>query len=317
MPVTPMPGETDDTYGLAERVLPVLGSGEIAFPDLVRVPFNPGNMGVSTTGAGGAANGSYSQALVGSNPDGSDSGFSISMPAIALASPPFNSVRIFVPFWGSTFGVRWRLDAGVTNLTNFTVTVDGDAVGVDTTWPPGPYPTLSGFNIVANEAMAITHRNLATTGMHMAEIQVNGPNTGANTVIVFHGFLASKNAGYVELPRLSAMPTAATSLTASLTEIDTSRTNVQQAARAIRKVYYVNTSASAVVVEIAYNSVVFKRLYLGATGAVPSAAAPTGDSAEWDPGSAIGIGVASGGASLLRHRCITPAVVNAFTQYQY
>lgn len=304
-----MPGENDDTYGLAERVLPVVGSGEIMFPDLVRVPFNPGNMGVSTTGAGGAANGSYSQALVGSNPDGSDSGFSISMPAIALASPPFNSVRIFVPFWGSTFGIRWRLDAGVTNLTSFTVTVDGDAVGVDTTWPPGPYPTLSGFNIVANEAMAITHRNLATTGMHMAEIQVNGPNTGANTAIVFHGFLAAKNAGYVELPRLSAMPTAGILLTTALVEIDTSRTNVQQAARSIRKVYYVNTGA-ACTVDIAYNSVTFKRLYMAAAGAA-------GDTQEWDAGGNLSIGVASGGAALLRHKCSAASSVTAFTQYQY
>lgn len=310
MPVTPMPGEDDDSYSSAQRTLSVFGSGETLFPDLVRVPFNPGNMGISTTGANGSANGSYSQALVGSNPDGSDSGISISMPAIALASPPFNSIRIFVPFWGSTFGVRWRLDAGVTNLTNFTVTVDGDAVGVDTTWPPGPYPTLSGFNIVANEAMAITHRNLATTGMHMAEIQVNGPNTGANVALILHGFLADRKAGYTELPRLSAMPTAGVLLTQTLVEIDSSRTNVQQAARSIRKVYYVNASGAAVTVDIAYNSVTFKRLYLAASGSA-------GDTAEWDPGAPLAIGVASGGAALLRHKCSALTAVTAFTQYQY
>lgn len=309
MPVTPVADSASDPYAAATRVLEVSPGGEMLAPELVRVPFNPGNMGISTTGAGGSANGSYSQALVGSNPDGSDSGVSISMPAIALASPPFNSIRIFVPFYGTTFGIRWRLDAGVTNLTNITVVVDGEAVGVDTTWPPGPYPTLSGFNIVVNEAMAITHRGLASTGLHMAEICISGPNTGANAALVLHGFLADRAAGYTELPRLSAMPTAPSTLTTALVEIDTSRTNVQQAARAIRKVYYINTGA-AVTVDIAYNSVSFKRLYLSATGTA-------GDSAEWDPGAALQIGTASGGASLLRHKASITGIVQAFTQYQY
>lgn len=317
MPVTPVADSASDPYAAATRVLEVSPGGEMLAPELVRVPFNPGNMGISTTGAGAGANGSYSQALVGSNPDGSDSGVSISMPAIALASPPFNSIRVFVPFYGTTFGIRWRLDAGVTNLANITVVVDGEAVGVDTTWPPGPYPTLSGFNIVANEAMAITHRGLASTGLHMAEICVSGPNTGANAALILHGFLADRAAGYTELPRLSAMPTAGVLLTQTLVEIDSSRTNVQQAARAIRKVYYINASAAPVTVDIAYNSVVFKRIYLGATGISPTAATPTGDTAEWDPGASLAIGVASGGAALLRHKCSALTAVTAFTQYQY
>lgn len=308
MPLLPLPDVPVNPYAVADRSLAVGGSGEVQLAELVRLPFNPGNISVSTTGAGGSANGSYSAALVGSNPDGSNSGFSISMPAIAVGSPPFNSIRIFVPFYGSTFGVRWRADAGVT-ATNFTVVVDGEAVGVDCTWPPGPYPTLSGFNIAANEAQAITHRNLPTTGLHMAEICVNGPNTGANTVIVFHGIIVDDSEGYRELPRLNALGTGAV-LTTALVEIDTSRTNAQQAARGIRKVYYINTSAGPITVDIAYNTVSFKRFYLTAAGA-------TGDCAEWDPGAAVGTLVASGGVSLLKHKASAAASVTAFTQYQY
>lgn len=305
--VTPLPGDAADPFAIADRVLPVNGSGEPQLDGLVRLPFNPGNMTISTTGAGGAANASYSSALVGSNPDGSDTGIAVNMPAIAIGSPPFNSCRIFVPFYGSTFGIRWRNDSGNT-VTNIDVVVDGDAIGVNASWPPGPYPTLSGFNIASNEAAEITHRNLPTTGLHMAEIIINGPNTGGAAVVVLHGVLVDRAAGYAELPRLNAIPSAV-ALTTTAVEIDTSRTNFQQAARGIRKVYYINTSASPVIVDIQFNSISFKRLYLTATGTA-------GDSVEWDPGMTVSPMVASGAAALLKHKA-SAVGVNATVQYAY
>lgn len=308
MPVTPIPDNFSDPYAASERVLAVAGSGEVQLNGLVRVPFNVGNLTISTTGAGGSANASFSSALVGSNPDGSDTGVSVNMPVIAIGSPPFNSCRLFVPFYGSTFGVRWRADSGIVNVTNIDVVVDGDAVGVDCTWPPGPYPTLSGFNIASNEAMAITHRDLATTGLHMAEIIINGPTTGATAVIVLHGILVDAAAGYVQLPRLSAIPSAV-ALTTTAVEIDTSRTNAQQAARGIRKVYYINTTAAPITVDIQFNTVSFKRIILAATGTA-------GDSAEWDPGMTVGPMVASGGVALLKHKA-SAVGVNATVQYAY
>lgn len=309
MTVIPIPDYPANPYAVSDRALAVSGSGEVQLPGLVRVPFSLGNLTISTTGAGGAANASFSSALVGSNPDGSDTGISVNMPVIAIGSPPFNSCRIFVPFYGSTFGIRWRADAGIVNVTNIDVVVDGEAAGVDCTWPPGPYPTLSGFNIASNEALAVTHRNLPTTGMHMAEIIINGPTSGATAVIVLHGILVDRAAGYETLPRLGAIPSAV-ALTTTAVEIDTSRTNAQQAARGIRKVYYINTTAtSPIIVDILFNSVSFKRLYLTATGAA-------GDSAEWDPGDLIGPMVASGAAALLKHKA-SAVGVNATVQYGY
>lgn len=308
MVMVPIPDSVSNPYANSNRTLIVSGAGEVLHPELVRMPFDPGSIALSTTGSGGAANVSYTSALVGSNPDGSDSGIAVSLPVIAIGSPPFNSARIFVPFYGSTFGARFRLDAGLT-ATTFTVVVDGEAVGVDCSWPPGPYPTLSGFNVVNNEAQAITHRNLPTTGMHMAEIIVNGPTTGATTAIIFHGVLLDRSAGYKEPAPLGAVSTGIV-LTTTLVEIDTSRTNGQQAARGIRKVYYINTSGSPVIVDIAYNSVSFKRLYLAATGTA-------GDSAEWDPGTLVSPTVASAAFTLLRHKASAGSAVTAFTQYGY
>lgn len=307
MPITPLPGGSPDSNVGASRVIGVSGSGEVQLSGLVRVPFNLGNLSISTTGAGGSANASFSSALVGSNPDGSDTGIAVNMPAIAVGSPPFNSCRIFVPFYGSTFGIRWRADSGVT-ATNIDVVVDGEAVGVDCTWPPGPYPTLSGFNIASNEAMAITHRNLQTTGLHTAEIIINGPNVAPTTVIVLHGILVDRSAGYGDLPRLGAIPTAV-ALTTTAVEIDTSRANAQQIARGIRKVYYINTTAAPITVDIQFNAVSFKRIVLAATGTA-------GDSAEWDPGDIIGPMVASGAAALLKHKA-SAVGVNATVQYGY
>jgi hypothetical protein len=307
MSITPVPDYPTNPYAVSGRVLEVSGSGEVALPELVRLPFNLGNLSISTTGAGGTGNASFSSALVGSNPDGSDTGISVNMPAIAIGSPPFNSCRIFVPFYGSTFGIRWRADSGVT-ATNIDVVVDGEAVGVDCTWPPGPYPTLSGFNVASNEAIAITHRNLPTTGLHMAEIIVNGPTSGGNTIVVLHGILVDRYAGYTELPRLTAIATAV-ALTTTAVEVDTSRTNAQQIARGIRRVYYINTSASPVIVDLQYNGVSFKRLYLAATGTA-------GDSQEWDPGMTLGPLVASGAFILLKHKA-SAVGVNATVQYAY
>lgn len=308
MTVIPIPDYPANPYAVSDRALAVSGSGEVQLPELVRVPFNVGNLTISTTGAGGAANASFSSALVGSNPDGSDTGISVNMPVIAIGSPPFNSCRIFVPFYGSTFGIRWRADSGIVNITNIDVVVDGEAAGVDCTWPPGPYPTLSGFNIASNEALAVTHRNLPTTGMHMAEIIINGPTSGATAVIVLHGILVDRAAGYADLPRLSAIPSAV-ALTTTAVEIDTSRTNAQQAARGIRKVYYINTTGAAVTVDIQFNTVTFKRIYLAISGTV-------GDSAEWDPGMTVGPMVASGGVALLKHKA-SAVGVNATVQYGY
>lgn len=218
----------------------------------------------------GSATATYQTQGVWSNPDGSGTGVNVSVPAGLT-----QGVRIWLPFYGRGFGVRWRRDTATTAAIS--VAVNGQAVQVAT----GYLPLLTAEGLTTQfadaEARAVTHDHLANDGPHVAEIVVVSDPSATQTITLY-GVLVDARAGNRTLPRLAQVQTAST-LTTGAVEIPTGR-GTSLAMRGIRKVLYANTSAGAVTVTVKNSTSVLKAFYLAASGTA-------GDCAEFDPGESV------------------------------
>jgi len=226
-----------------------------------------------------------------SNPDGSGTGVNVSIPSGADAG-----VRLWMPFYGRGFGVRWRRDSGLT-ATNLSVVVDGEAVGVDTGNLPHLVAEAITTQITDAEARAITHPLLPNDGPHVAEIHVIR-DPSATATITLYGFLLDERAGYRPLPRVAQMLTT-TVLTAAAVEIPVGR-GTALAMRAIRKVIYTNITAGPVTVTVKNGA-----------NTVWARSIPANETIEFDPGTAIAA------SSAFTHQASAATSVNATVIGEY
>lgn len=239
----------------------------------------------------GGATAAFQTTGVYSNPDGSATGINISVPAAADAG-----VRLWVPFYGRLFGIRWRRDTGAT-ASGITVTVDGVSTVVQ---PVVQLDHLTAEGITTQltdaKARAITHDNLTHDGPHVAEIVVAANPTGNATVTLF-GYLADTRAGYTPLPRLGHV-VSTTTLTTSAVEIPMNRGNIL-AFRGLRKVIYTNTTATAATVTVRNGA-----------ATMWSAEIPANGTATFDPG---GVGA----SAAFTHLASTASAINATVIGEY
>lgn len=233
--------------------------------DLVMVPFRNNNHYLETFGNGG---GTLTANAFTSNPDGTGSAYNLSTTTQGIN----HAIRIWVPFNGRCFGVRWL---SASTVADFTVVVDGEAVGVEAfpAWLVNEGITTQLTNA---RAMALTHDSLDPMIPHVAQINFVGEASAVRSWVLF-GFLLDKRFAF-ERERSYAHYTPVGTLTASAVAIPlTNGATTDRALRAIRKVLYYNTDASARIVTIKNGSTIIKTVYLAAAGT-------TGDSGEWDVG---------------------------------
>lgn len=209
--------------------------------ELVCYPFREGNYRAEVQGSAAIT---YQGGGFTANPEGLPRSLTIGVPA-----GTGNGARIYYPFHGRAFGVRWQ---SFNTVPDFSVVVDGEAVRV-----PGWLPQLADAGIttqvIDSEAALLTHDNL-DRGRHLAEIVVVAPPTGTTTLQLF-GVLLDRGAGYAELPRVqhtlppADVPTSLTALTI------TSGSSAFPTARGVRGIIYTNTTGGALTVTLQYNSV--------------------------------------------------------------
>ena len=248
--------DDDGTESGAMRVRVVRG-------DVVPIPFDSGNYYAEIIGSATAA---QQTTGVYTNPDGSGSSINVSVPAGLT-----QGMRIWVPFYGRAFGIRWRRDTAT--CPNISVIVDGQAVMVATGY--SDRLTIEGLTTQMStdaEARAMTHDHLAG-GAHMAEIVI-ASDPSLTTTITLYGYLGDERAGYRQLPRLGHLFTTVAVPTTS-TEIATGRATSLNM-RSVRSVVYTNTSGAAVIVTVYNNTTVLWAKSIAA-----------GDSAVLDFGSPI------------------------------
>lgn len=207
--------------------------------DLVEVPFR--SLQFYAELAGGAT-ATYQSTGVYSNPDGSGTGINVSVPpGVATGA----GVRLWLPFSGRAFGVRWRRDRA--SMAAFSVAVDGQAVPVASGLIPRLVAEGLTTQITDAQARAVTHDALPDDGPHLAELAfVSDP--GATSTVTVYGVLLDSRVGYRQLPRVGQV-VSTTVLTASAVEIPANRGNVLTF-RSLRKVIYANTTAGAITVTV-------------------------------------------------------------------
>lgn len=258
--------------------------------DAIDVPFRSLEYYAELTGGATAA---YQTTGVYSNPDGSGTGLNISIPTDVTVGA---GARIWLPFYGRIFGIRWRRDVGAT-ATGISVTVDGVSVAVT---PVAALTQLTDEGITTQitdtRARAITHRNLLDDGPHVAEIAIASVASVAATVTLY-GYIADQRAGYQQLPRI-AQVVSTTTLTAADVEIPVNRGNVL-AFRAIKRVIYTNTTTGTITVTVKNGANIMWQ-----------AAIPATSSATFDPG-----GVAASAA--FTHAASAATSVNATVIGEY
>lgn len=232
--------------------------------DAVEVPFRTLEYYAEVNGGAGAT---FQTTGLYSNPDGSGTGLSVTVPTDVTVGA---GVRIWLPFYGRIFGVRWRRDAATT-ASGISVVVDGVAVAVT---PVGLLPGLTDEGITTQisdtRARAITHRNLLDDGPHVAEITIGSVPSAVSTIMLY-GYIADGRAGYQPLPRV-AQVVSTTTLTASDVEIPANRSTAL-AFRAIRRVLYTNITAGPITVTVKNGASIMWQ-----------ASIPANNSATFDPG---------------------------------
>ena len=250
--------------------------------DLVAVPFRRFQYTLENSGCTVVYHNNYSQ-----NSDGSCTGIYIQAPY------GLNGCRIWQPFYGRTFGVRFEPTAST--FADFTVQVDGVAVHVNGNLLPMQAAAENelppGYN-----AYAITHDDLSE-GLHVAAISVLAPQaaSGSNYVNLL-GYLVERRAGYREPVRV-AIPIASA-------YVGTGQGNVYSAPgdgtdfQYLTQVFYYNTNGSAQVVTLENNGTIMYKVYLEASGT-------TGDSATVT----FAMPTYATGGSLLTHACGTGSAV--------
>lgn len=191
---------------------------------------------------------SYVSAFLNDNPDGTGQGINISVP-----NTSGSGVRIWVPFAGRMFGVRWRRQGSTTPV--FTVVVDGVPVQVsgrpDRLVDEGL--TVSGL---VEQGIAITHDNLDPAIPHYAEIIVTADVGGSARPIVLFGWVLDALAGYQSPPRSHYLigPTACPT---SMTAIPSNAGGADSATLGFARLTYYNSSGGALDVTVEYNTVTF------------------------------------------------------------
>lgn len=227
---------------------------------VVSVPFVQGQYGLEATGSTASF-----QTGIYYNPDGSSSGFNISVPA------GNNGVRIYQPFRGPTFGIRHSSAASSPVIT---VSVDGDPVAVDTSLPWNAIGGVPWVTTLYN-GFKVTHRDL-DPGEHVAEIVINAPETGANAVTLF-GYIADRSAGYTDLPVLSQLVEGG-AVPTSFAYPEYGPSGQQLAA--ISRIFYANTTADEITVTV-------RR---GSGGTIGKLAVPANGTAAFDLGAPVANG---------------------------
>lgn len=253
--------------------------------DPVRYPFHVSSYYVEAAASGSAT---FQESAFTGNPDGTGSGFSVSVPGASG-----NGVRIYYPFHGRCFGVRW-LAAYTT--PDFSVSVDGERVKVEG-WPP--YLTSVGVDteIISVEAQLITHDGLDPAKYHVAEIEfpVN-PDYTTSHAWVLYGLLLDRRAGYTE-QRRPVHGNAAGTLTNSAVAIPRTNVATERNFKTLWAVQYTNTDSSARLVTIKHGATTIAELLLAATGA-------DGATKTWGFGQELAVD------STWTHQASTTAVVN-------
>lgn len=190
------------------------------------------------------------------NMDGSGQGINISVPATSG-----NGVRIWVPFAGRIFGVRWRLLSSAAD--RFTVVVDGVPVQVS----GRPDRLVSeGITIssLASQGIAITHDNLDPTKQHTAEIIVTADVGGSARALTLFGWVLDKQAGYPEPRRVDYISVVPTACPTSATAVSTGTAGSK--VKGIRQIRYYNSSGGSLDVTVNYNGTAFWKTTLAAGG---------------------------------------------------
>jgi hypothetical protein len=226
---------------------------------LISMPFRAGHITVENQG--GTA--SFATGTL-SDQSGVGGAMNISVPAGAFGT------RIWVPFYGPTFGIRFRRDSSTGQ--DFTVSVDGVARRCE-----GLIPNLAaqGVSLTDGSANVIMFTDLGE-GLHLAEVTVHARPSGANAIL-FYAYLVEERSGYVPFQRENFLVS-----TVVLTTGDTSVPfgASPNGALAVRKIDFCNTSASPVTVYVKNGSSVIWSTTLTAAGTA-------GSTASWDPGGLI------------------------------
>lgn len=225
---------TDGQEAGAQRAQPLQGP-------LVALPFktnaywyevvNTGTMTPTTIIVTGNPDGSGSQISLGGGINGADSG-----------------ARLWIPFVGRCFGVRWQQ----TNLTpNFDVVVDGVAVNVEGQHGVLLREGMSATAIADARRQLVTHTDLHP-GQHYAEIVVAAETGGTAKPLSLYGYLVDRNAGYVEEYRPSHVVSTA-ALTTSMVQVPMitgSASAIERTLRGVDRIIYTNITAGAITVEL-------------------------------------------------------------------
>lgn len=206
--------------------------------DLVPVPFStPTSYWLEQVGAGFAT---YTSGSLPENLDGTATGLKLS-----VAHGLNNGVRVWYPFRGRVFGLRWLAKSSQTAGTS--VTVDGVSVSLG---DPIPQALVAeGMTTqLGTELGAVLFDDLPP-GPHLAEIVMTSDPV-VDRALQLHGLLLDARAGYraptqgVAVLDSAACPTSATRIASGLNE----------RASAVRKVIYLNTGASPATVTVLYSA---------------------------------------------------------------
>lgn len=221
---------------IINKELPIqLLDSDYRIGDLVKVPFRSGHF--YSTDVGSTA--SFQSSGITSNEDGSNTGLNVSVPVGSQ-----NGVSIRVPFYGRSFGLRWRRDS---NAGDFSIAIDGVSYGLIT----GQHTYLINESAVLTdgESLVLITDDLPD-GVHYAEIMVS--NRATTNAILFYGLLLERRAGYSEKPRTKPFlnPIAVTT-----SDVVIPKGSNPDSLLTVEKIIYTNTTASAITVTVNYNGV--------------------------------------------------------------
>lgn len=215
---------------------------------LVRVSFRPSQY---VTGTGGSAN-----VNIGANLDSNEGGIPAAVTLVTTA------VIGDYAYWRTQFyGRRVGIPVRISSTTpDFQVTVDGIAYGLSNLAPlygSQAAGILEGWGLLLVPA-------LFDDGTHDIEIRLVGDTTGAKS-LTFFGLLLESRVGYTATERVEDAVTPVT-LTTSPVEIPSNRGGTGIALRHISGVMYLNSSASDVVVTIAFGGTDVRKVTVPASG---------------------------------------------------
>ena len=267
---------------------------------LVFVPFRNGHYRANVNGL---ASVTFCEDGYTSNRFGSYSGIYVDM--VKPAAGTAVSVVLTFGFYGRRLGLVYARPF-TTDAPSFTVQVDGVPIAMSQgrTYPPDG----SAMTIYDGQCGDVLADDLAD-GFHTVDIIPTplfaGAGSGSDSLWMFYGFLAESRAGY--RPEPAGYASIAGTLTATAASFPQQPTYANAATghnlRAVRKVRYVNTTATTQVVTVKYNGVTVNELALAAAGSA-------GSSAEFDPGGDLAYGTRPASAVGWQHLAGAASAVN-------